>query len=237
MNQIFIKALVDMLGLKPPKATVTKGGKVVTGTGTARDSARKRANRQGGARTERKLGGRDRVTVQGQRNQSGPPRGAQGPRQPPVQGPYQRTSGLIGERPTTPSQPPRGIRGDRFLSSQGGAPKLGGAAAGGAASTAAGRSLLQVIAPALGRAALTFGVLEGGFPSSAADGTLDAQNIKGRKPYSGMEDMSGDPIKPQSKREQLSPAAISFDNAFAAARETGKKEFTWRGNRYHTRLK
>jgi hypothetical protein len=79
--------------------------------------------------------------------------------------------------------------------------------------------------------------LEGGFPAPAADGTLKGKPTR----YSGMEDMSGDPIKPQPKvqpkREQLSPAAISFDNAFAAARESGKKEFTWRGNRYHTRLK
>lgn len=235
MNPTFIKALVEMLGLKPPKATVTKGGKVVTGTGTARDSTRKRSNRQSGARTERKLGGRDRVTVQGQRNQSGPPRGAQGPRTAPVQGPYQRTSGLIGERPSTPSQPPRGIRGDRFLSSQGGVPRTGApaAAAGGAVTTSAGRALLGLLGPALGRAALTFGVLEGGFPAPAGDGTLKGKPTR----YSGMEDMSGDALKPQPKREQLSPAAISFDNAFAAARAAGKKEFTWRGNRYNTRLK
>jgi hypothetical protein len=30
--------------------------------------------------------------------------------------------------------------------------------------------------------------------------------------------------------------AQSFDKAFAAARNQGKKEFTWNGRRYHTRL-
>lgn len=29
----------------------------------------------------------------------------------------------------------------------------------------------------------------------------------------------------------------SFEKAFAAARKAGKKEFTWNGKRYHTRLK
>ena len=35
----------------------------------------------------------------------------------------------------------------------------------------------------------------------------------------------------------LSPAAKDFDANFAAARKAGKKEFTWRGKQYHTRLK
>jgi hypothetical protein len=44
--------------------------------------------------------------------------------------------------------------------------------------------------------------------------------------------------KPQSKKPaKLSAGAKAFDKAFAAARSAGKKEFTWRGKRYHTRLK
>ena len=41
--------------------------------------------------------------------------------------------------------------------------------------------------------------------------------------------------KPASK--PLSAAAKDFDANFAAARKAGKKEFTWRGKQYHTRLK
>ena len=44
--------------------------------------------------------------------------------------------------------------------------------------------------------------------------------------------------KPQPKKPApLSAGAKAFDKAFAAARSAGKKEFTWRGKRYHTRLK
>jgi len=44
--------------------------------------------------------------------------------------------------------------------------------------------------------------------------------------------------KPQPKKPaKLSAGAKAFDKAFAAARSAGKKEFTWRGKRYHTRLK
>lgn len=44
--------------------------------------------------------------------------------------------------------------------------------------------------------------------------------------------------KPQPKKPaKLSAGAKDFDRAFAAARSAGKKEFTWRGKRYHTRLK
>ena len=43
------------------------------------------------------------------------------------------------------------------------------------------------------------------------------------------------PAAPTTKG--LSAGAKAFDRAFAAARRAGKKEFTWRGKRYHTRLK
>lgn len=51
---------------------------------------------------------------------------------------------------------------------------------------------------------------------------------------------SGDPSTwPKGKQQpkSLSPAAKDFDANFAAARKAGKKEFTWRGKQYHTRLK
>ena len=51
---------------------------------------------------------------------------------------------------------------------------------------------------------------------------------------------SGDPStfpKGNKQPKALSPAAKDFDANFAAARKAGKKEFTWRGKQYHTRLK
>jgi hypothetical protein len=33
------------------------------------------------------------------------------------------------------------------------------------------------------------------------------------------------------------PAAQKFDSAFAAAKKAGKKEFTWKGKKYNTKVK
>lgn len=43
--------------------------------------------------------------------------------------------------------------------------------------------------------------------------------------------------KTRRSKEQLSAAAKDFDKSFAAARKEGKKEFTWRGKKYNTKLK
>ena len=51
---------------------------------------------------------------------------------------------------------------------------------------------------------------------------------------------SGDPStwsKGKQQPKPLSTAAKDFDRAFAAARSSGKTEFTWRGKKYNTKLK
>ena len=67
-------------------------------------------------------------------------------------------------------------------------------------------------------------------PTALADGTLSAAMARGDytppKPK---------PPAPKPQAQKLSPAAKSFDNAFAKARAAGLAEFTWRGKRYNTR--
>ena len=71
------------------------------------------------------------------------------------------------------------------------------------------------------------------------------QGIKSREPK-GMSNIPpaegtvnnpnyGKPVQRPAK--ELSAAAKDFDKTFAAARKEGKKEFTWRGKQYNTRLK
>ena len=43
--------------------------------------------------------------------------------------------------------------------------------------------------------------------------------------------------KTRRSKDQLSAAAKDFDKTFASARKEGKKEFTWRGKKYNTKLK
>ena len=75
---------------------------------------------------------------------------------------------------------------------------------------------------------------EGLKANNTATGTLE----EARKKY-GDKAIRPAPAKkaPPKKKSGLSAGAKAFDKAFAAARKAGKKEFTWRGKRYHTRLK
>ena len=59
-------------------------------------SSKRRPQRIKGAQTARRTGSKDKMTVSGQRNIKGGPRGAQGPANPPVQGPSRRTPTAIG---------------------------------------------------------------------------------------------------------------------------------------------
>ena len=65
-------------------------------------SSARRPQRIKGAQTARRTGSKDKMTVSGQRSIKGGPRGAQGPANPPQQGPSRRVSGMIGSR-TTPA--------------------------------------------------------------------------------------------------------------------------------------
>jgi len=67
-----------------------------------------RKQRVKGAQTERRTGSKDRVT-RGRgvtRTATGAPRGAQGPANPPQQGPMRKVSGLLGKRKLRPSGGP-----------------------------------------------------------------------------------------------------------------------------------
>ena len=73
-----------------------------------RNDGRGRAQRQKAAEIERRTGSPDRVT-RGRgvsRTRTGAPRGAQGPANPPVQGPMRQVSGLLGKRKLQPSGGP-----------------------------------------------------------------------------------------------------------------------------------
>ena len=82
-----------------------------------------------------------------------------------------------------------------------------------------------------GKAALFY---EGLKADNTAKGTLE----EARKKY-GDKAIRPAPAKKAApkKKAGLSAGAKSFDKAFAAARSAGKKEFTWRGKRYTTKLK
>ena len=185
-------------------------------------SEKGRKQRLKAAQVERKTGTKDRVT-RGRgvsRTRTGAPRGAQGPANPPQQGPSRRVSGMIGSRTTPATKTTTGPR----------TPGPG----------RAGNVGKQI------RTAAKVGTLinpRSDLPAKVGAAAALAADLLSRgknKPKKGtgkpMASMGKD-YKKKEKELSRKAAASNFDQAFAKARRAGKKEFTWRGKRYHTRLK
>ena len=189
-------------------------------------SSKRRPQRIKGAQTARRTGSKDKMTVSGQRNIKGGPRGAQGPANPPVQGPSRRTPTAIGGdtgRRGGPNQPARS-----------GPPRPAGPKAGRVGSqirTAAKVGTLvnpraDLPAKALAAASLAMDA------AKALRGKPTAKKGTG-KPMASM----GKDYKAKEKELGRKAIASNFDQAFAAARRAGKKTFTWRGKKYTTKMK
>ena len=189
-------------------------------------SSKRRPQRIKGAQTARRTGSKDKMTVSGQRNIKGGPRGAQGPANPPVQGPSRRTPTAIGGdtgRRGGPNQParsgpprPAGPKASRVGSQMRTAAKVG--------TLVNPRSDLP--AKAIAAASLAIDA------ANALRGKPSAKKGTG-KPMASM----GKDYKKKEKELGRKAIASNFDQAFAAARRAGKKEFTWRGKRYNTKMK
>ena len=188
-------------------------------------SSKRRPQRIKGAQTARRTGSKDKMTVSGQRNIKGGPRGAQGPANPPVQGPSRRTPTAMGGdtgRRGGPNQPARS-----------GPPRPAGPRAGRVGSqmrTAASLGTLvnprsDVPAKVVAAASIVSDLLRNTNKGGAKKGT--------GKPMASM----GKDYKAKEKEAGRKAIASNFDQAFAAARRAGKKEFTWRGKRYNTKMK
>ena len=189
-------------------------------------SSKRRPQRIKGAQTARRTGSKDKMTVSGQRNIKGGPRGAQGPANPPVQGPSRRTPTAIGGdtgRRGGPNQPARS-----------GPPRPAGPKASRVGSQI--RTAAKVGTLVNPRADLPAKAI------AAASLAMDAAKALRRKPAA--KKGTGKPMASmgkdyKAKEKELGRKAIAsnFDQAFAKARKAGKKTFTWRGKRYTTKLK
>lgn len=209
------KRTYNRRGRKPAKTPVT--------------SSARRAQRIKGAQTARKTGSKDKMTVSGQRNIKGGPRGAQGPANPPQQGPSRRVPTAIGgdtgrrggrnqparsgpPRPKTPKTPGRFVDKPQVKANV----------------KALQSSLPAKVLTAGNKLAMALTVAEA------------AKQLLSKKPKKG----TGKPMASRgrdykAKEKDLSRKAVisNFDQAFAKARREGKKTFTWRGKTYNTRLK
>lgn len=190
------------------------------------------------ARSKRRGQGARRVTSDSQRVTkrpvTGPPRGAQGPRSAPVQGPRQRVSGLIGSRPKvkTSNPPPMPARNVVKPTSRV-TPKGGGKGGGGLRNT-----LLAGMVTALATGALRNPVSKakqkeaaakrkksvGKYNTRDADGTVRSRKKVGPKKVG--------PKKVGPKK--VGSIAEAFDAAYASAKKAKKKTFVFKGKKYAT---
>ena len=149
---------------------------------------------------------------------TGGPRGAQGPRTAPQQGPGRAVKGLIGS--TTKSKPsypaPPSIRSS-IKAGAGTAAKVTGLARSGPV-RAAGAIIAGAIADAMKR---------------SRKQTKTSNENKGAA-YRAQQKKLPKVKMPAGPKKDT--AAQSFDKAFAKARKAGKKQFTWRGKQYNTKM-
>ncbi len=188
-------------------------------------SSKRRPQRIKGAQTARRTGSPDKMTVSGQRNIKGGPRGAQGPANPPVQGPSRRTPTAMGGD--------TGRRGGANQPARSGPPRPAGPQA-----SRVGSQL---------RTAAKVGTLlnpRSDVPAKVAAAASIVSDLIRNTDKGGPKKGTGKPMASmgkdyKAKEKELGRKAIAsnFDQAFAAARRAGKKEFTWRGKRYNTKMK
>ena len=200
------------------KRTYNRRGRQTAKT-PIRNDGRGRAQRQKAAQVARDTGSKDRVT-RGRgvtRTATGAPRGAQGPANPPQQGPSRRVSGMIGSRNTPATKTQTG-------------PKTPGTMLRGANTV---RNVGLLINP---RSDMPARLMAGAQLLGDAYGAIRGSQQKTQPAKRGMSNMGSD-YKAQEKKLSRAAGASNFDAAFAKARREGKKTFTWRGKSYNTRMK
>ena len=166
--------------------------------------------------------------------------GAQGPKTPPVQGPYQRlTKGMLGSRggPNKQKVPTPGTKARPASNNR--------RATGGLKispkhqrMTAAATRLVNPRGDVPSKIGAAVALVEAATSSdSSSKPKAKMRKAPGvSKKAVAQQDKQLKDAKKKDKARNKKFSAKSFDNAFAAARKAGKKEFTWRGKRYNTKL-
>ena len=211
------------------KRTYNRRGRQTAKT-PIRNDGRGRTQRLKAAQVARDTGSKDRVT-RGRgvtRTATGAPRGAQGPANPPVQGPSRRTPTVMGG--DTGRRIPDNKLGTK------GTPKSGPPRPAGPTASRVARQLAHAGTIVNPRSDVPAKV--------AAAASLVAEYMGSRKskpatkkPVKKPMAKMGKNYKQKEKELSRKANASNFDRAFAAARKAGKKTFTWRGKSYHTRMK
>lgn len=222
--------------------TNRRGRRVTTSATRSKRSKQSTAPKPTSSSTRSTQKGKSTKVTTGRGQTRTPPRGAQGPRTPPVQGPSRRVTGIIGTRngstskpSSSPPTPGTKFRAKNVVKPSRLTPRGGGSRSGSGIKT----TLLAGMATALATGALRNPISKakqreakeklqksassvGKYNTRDNDGTVRSRAKVGPKK-----------VGPK----KVGTAAQSFDKAFSAARKAGKKEFTWKGKKYNTKTK
>lgn len=164
---------------------------------------------------------------------TGAPRGAQGPRTAPVQGPYQKPKNIVADIPKRTNKPKAGgppTPGVKFNPSKrrfSDNPQVK------ANVKALQNSPLKYIKGVTSKAGAALTIAEAG---KAALTPKQGEKTK-TKPTPGMSKGAVARAKSDASKTNRQSKSASFDRAFAAARKAGKKTFVWQGKKYNTKMK
>ena len=167
--------------------------------------------------------------------------GAHGPKTPPVQGPYQRLpKGMLGSRggPNKQDVPTPGTQAKRASNNRRPTNNRFKISPKHQRMTAAAARLVNPRGDVPSKIGAAVALVEAA-TSSDSGSKPKAKMRKAPGPSKkavAQQDKHLKDAKKKDKARNKKFSAKSFDNAFAAARKAGKKEFTWRGKRYNTKL-
>jgi hypothetical protein len=212
----------------------SSSGRAARSKASAKDTPRPTSSSD---RAKQQGKGSSKVTT-GKGGKNAPPRGAQGPRTPPVQGPSRRVSGIIGTRKgstSTPKNPPPTSRPRNTIKPTKSTAKGGKGGSSGLKTTLAAGMVT----------ALATGALRN--PVSKAKTKESKENRKKIEKRSVGKYNTKDKDGTVRNRAKVGPAKVgpgkvgtiaqAFDKAFATAKKAGKKTFTFKGKKYTTQSK
>lgn len=214
----------------------SSSGRAARSKASAKDTPRPTSSTD---RAKQQGKGSSKVTT-GKGGKNAPPRGAQGPRTPPVQGPSRKVSGIIGTRQGSTSAPkntPPTTKPKNTIK-----PTTKPTVKGGKGGKGGGSGLKTTLAAGM-VTALATGSLRN--PVSQAKEKERKQNKDKIEKRSVGKYNTQDKDGTVRSRAKVGPAKVgpgkvgtiaqAFDKAYASAKKSGKKTFTFKGKKYTTK--
>lgn len=210
----------------------SSSGRAARSKASAKDTPRPTSSTD---RAKQQGKGSSKVTT-GKGGKNAPPRGAQGPRTPPVQGPSRKVSGIIGTRQgstSTPKKTPPTSKPKNTIK-----PTAKGGAKGGNRSSSLKTTLAAGMVTALATGSLRNPVSKAKAKESKENRSKIEKKSVGKYNTQDADGTVRSRLKVGPKKvgpKKVGTVAQAFDKAYASAKKDKKKTFTFKGKSYSTK--